>query len=115
MCLTIKLIGDFFEQTSPEQMLMRQSGGECIRPEHSEIINSLRTQAGLSDPVINVLLQYVLLKNGKLVKEYVDEITVQWSKKHIKSVHEAMCLIHDETKPLFCQRYGISEEDLVGE
>jgi replication initiation and membrane attachment protein len=64
-----------------------------IKPPDSEllIVESLRSNQRLTDPVINVLIQYVLLKTDmKLVKNYVDKIASHWARKEIRTVEEAM-------------------------
>lgn len=80
-----------FENTKPYDFLTFKYKG--IRPSTRDLnlLEKLATEYDLPAGVINVLVDYVLRVNdGKLNKNYVETIALDWSKKDIKRVPEAM-------------------------
>lgn len=80
-----------FENTKPYDFLMFKYKG--IRPSSRDLnlLEKLATEYELPAGVINVLVDYVLRVNdGKLSKNYVETIALDWNKKDIKRVPDAM-------------------------
>ncbi|MGG0644563.1 DnaD domain protein [Sporosarcina gallistercoris] len=59
---------DYIEGTEPIDML-EEIGGRIPSPEDIKLIERLETAHGLSKPVINVLLQYVILSDNGIVNQ----------------------------------------------
>ncbi|WP_141431994.1 replication initiation and membrane attachment family protein [Bacillus sp. 03113] len=87
----------YLENTSPRQLLTDISGG--AKPSKSDllIIEDVMFQQKLLPGVINVLIQYVMLRTDmKLSKGYVEKIASHWVRKKIKTAEEAMSLAKKE-------------------
>lgn len=75
----------------PDERLMELSGG--VKPNASELrlLKELEEDYKLKSPVINVLIEYVLLKTDmKLSSNYVKKIASHWKRKNIYTAEEAM-------------------------
>ncbi|PPA71603.1 replication initiation and membrane attachment family protein [Jeotgalibacillus proteolyticus] len=89
----------YLEEASPVQVLKDASNG--IEPSKSELtlIEELLIQKKLPSGVVNVLLQFVLLRTGmKLTKGFVEQIANHWSRSNIQTVEAAMGLAKKEYK-----------------
>ncbi|PEB22002.1 hypothetical protein COO05_25110 [Bacillus toyonensis] len=62
-------------------------------------ISRTKENAKLPEPVINVLINYVIQKTEVLaLNKIFDDIAVEWSRKDIKTAEEAMLLAKQENK-----------------
>lgn len=87
----------YLEKTSPRQLLIDISGGGEPSKSDLQIIEDVMFQQKLLPGVVNVLIQYVLLKTDmKLTKAYVDKIASHWARKRVQTVSEAMELAKKE-------------------
>ncbi len=87
----------YFEKTSPRQLLIDISGGAEPSKADLQIIEEVMFKQKLMPGVVNVLVQYVMLKTDmKLAKGYIDKIASHWSRKKISTVNEAMQLAKNE-------------------
>lgn len=87
----------YLEKTSPRQLLIDISGGGEPSKSDLQIIEDVMFQQKLLPGVVNVLIQYVLLKTDmKLTKAYVDKIASHWGRKRVQTVNEAMELAKKE-------------------
>jgi replication initiation and membrane attachment protein len=78
------------EQISPFELLAHYQGGAAIPKSEMELIQSLLTHYQLPAPVVNVLLDYVLLKcDRKLPKAYVEKIASHWKRLNIQTSEQA--------------------------
>ncbi|WP_019154801.1 replication initiation and membrane attachment family protein [Robertmurraya massiliosenegalensis] len=83
----------YLDTTSPKQLLIDISGGTVPSKADLKIIEDVMFKQKLLPGVVNVLIQYVLLKTDmKLTKGYVDKIASHWARKKITTVKEAMDL-----------------------
>jgi len=87
----------YVETTSPRQFLKDISGGAEPSKSDLQIVEDVMFQQKLLPGVINVLLQYVMLKSDmKLTKSYVEKIASHWARKKIKTAKEAFELARSE-------------------
>jgi replication initiation and membrane attachment protein len=87
---------DYLETTSPRQLLIDISGSMPSKAD-LQAIEEIMFQQKLSPGVINVLIQYVMLKTDmKLSKSYLEKVAAHWARKKIKTVKEAMELAKKE-------------------
>ncbi len=87
----------YVETTSPRQFLKDISGGAEPSKADLQIVEDVMFQQKLMPGVINVLLQYVMLKSDmKLTKSYVEKIASHWARKKIKTAKEAFELARSE-------------------
>ncbi|MDM5228906.1 replication initiation and membrane attachment family protein [Cytobacillus sp. NJ13] len=87
----------YLEITSPRQLLKDISGGAEPSKGDLQIIEDVMFQQKLLPGVINVLIQYVMLKTDmKLTKGYVEKIAGHWARKKIKTPQEAIALAKKE-------------------
>lgn len=87
----LKQVIRYLESTSPKQLLVDINEG--LEPSEYElkVVEDLMNQYNLSSGVINVLIQYVLLKaDMKLTISFVYAIASHWSREEVKTVQEAM-------------------------
>ncbi|KIL46286.1 replication initiation and membrane attachment family protein [Jeotgalibacillus campisalis] len=90
---------DYLEKASPVQVLKDASNG--VEPTKSELtlIEDLLYEKKLPQGVVNVLLQFVLLRTGmKLTKAFVEQIATHWARSNITTVEDAMELAKKEHK-----------------
>jgi replication initiation and membrane attachment protein len=89
----------YFETTSPRQLLKDLSGGAEASTADLKIIEEIMFNQKLLPGVVNVLIQYVMLKTDmKLTKAYIEKIASHWARKNIKTVKDAMELAKNEHK-----------------
>ncbi|MBN8200802.1 replication initiation and membrane attachment family protein [Bacillus sp. NTK034] len=87
----------YLEITSPRQLLKDISGGADPSKGDLQIIEDVMFQQKLLPGVINVLIQYVMLKTDmKLTKGYVEKIAGHWARKKIKTPKAAIDLAKKE-------------------
>ncbi|WP_307257479.1 replication initiation and membrane attachment family protein [Oikeobacillus pervagus] len=86
----------YLEETSPRQVLTDIS--EAM-PSNADMqaVEEVMFQQNLPPGVVNVLIQYVMLKTDmKLSKAYMEKIASHWSRKKIRTVKGAMDLAKKE-------------------
>ncbi|WP_203333194.1 replication initiation and membrane attachment family protein [Planococcus beigongshangi] len=87
----------YLESAAPIEVLRDIAGGKEPLPADVQLANNLVLQHGMEPPVVNVLLQYVLLRTDmKLTKSYVEKIASHWIRKNVTTVSEAMELARTE-------------------
>ncbi|MGD6943505.1 replication initiation and membrane attachment family protein [Cytobacillus gottheilii] len=87
----------YLETTSPRQLLKDLSGGAEPSKGDLKIIEDVLFQQKLLPAVVNVLIQYVMLKTDmKLTKSYVEKIASHWARKQVKRAKDAMELAKNE-------------------
>jgi len=85
------------ETISPRQFLTDVAGGIPPSVSDLQIIEEVMVQQKLEPGVVNVLIYYVMLKTDmKLTRAYVQKIASHWTRKHIKTVKDAMDLAKQE-------------------
>lgn len=88
-----------FDKYDSELFLSKLSGGRELTFSELSLIKTLRETYKLVDPVINVLIDYVLLINNKnLNKNFVEAIAANWSRKKLSTSVEAMDFVRDFNK-----------------
>lgn len=81
----------YLETAPPIQILRDIANGSEPLPADLELANQLVTSHGMEPAVVNVLLQYVLLRTDmKLTKAYVEKIASHWLRKNITTAKDAM-------------------------
>jgi replication initiation and membrane attachment protein len=89
----------YFEKTSPRQLLIDLSGGAEPSKSDLQIIEEVMFKQKLLPGVVNVLVQYVMIKTDmKLAKGYIEKIASHWSRKKISTVRDAMELAKSEQR-----------------
>ncbi|TWT08944.1 replication initiation and membrane attachment family protein [Planomicrobium sp. CPCC 101079] len=87
----------YLESASPVEVLRDIANGKEPLPADVQLANQLVMQHGMEPPVVNVLLQYVLLRTDmKLTKAYVEKIASHWLRKKVTTAKEAMELARIE-------------------
>ncbi len=87
----------YFETTSPLKVLTDRSNGGEPAASDLQVLEGLMINQNLPPGVVNVLIDFVLLKTDmKLTKNYVEKIGSQWARKKVKTVKEAMALAKHE-------------------
>ena len=87
----------YLETTSPlEVMKHNHNGGEVVEADVNIIENVMMNQ-NLNPGVVNVLIEYVMMKaEKKFTKNYVEKIAGHWSRMKVVTVKEAMELARSE-------------------
>jgi replication initiation and membrane attachment protein len=89
----------YLEKTSPRQLLIDLTGGAEPSKGDLQIVEEVMFKQKLLPGVVNVLVQYVMLKTDmKLTKGYIEKIASHWSRKKISTVRDAMQLAKSEHK-----------------
>lgn len=87
----------YLESASPIDVLRDIGGGKEPLPADVQLANNLVVSHGMEPAVVNVLLQYVLLRTDmKLTKSYVEKIASHWIRKNVSTAAEAMELARTE-------------------
>jgi replication initiation and membrane attachment protein len=87
----------YLESASPVEVLRDIANGKEPLPADVQLANQLVMQYGMEPAVVNVLLQYVLLRTDmKLTKAYVEKIASHWLRKNITTAKDAMELARTE-------------------
>nr|WP_034760473.1 replication initiation and membrane attachment family protein [Rossellomorea vietnamensis] len=90
---------DYLETTSPKDVLSDISNGGSPSKADLQAVEEVLMSQKLPIGVMNVLIQYVLLKTDmKLTKGYMEKIASHWSRKKVTSASEAMILAKSEHK-----------------
>ncbi|KMY56237.1 Replication initiation and membrane attachment protein [Bacillus sp. FJAT-27231] len=86
----------YLETVSPRQLLIDISGSLPSSAD-MQVIEGVLFQYKLPAGVVNVLIQYVMLKTDmKLTKSYIEKIASHWARKKVKTVKDAMELAKNE-------------------
>lgn len=86
----------YLENTSPREMLRHLNGKEPF-PVDLQLAERLINTHGLSVGVVNVLLQYMILRNdGKITNNFAERIASHWSNKKVSTAKVAMELSRTE-------------------
>ncbi|WP_225986271.1 replication initiation and membrane attachment family protein [Psychrobacillus glaciei] len=87
----------YLETTSPVVVLRDIAKGKEPILADVQLANHLVTHYNMPVGVVNVLLQYVLLRTDmKLTKNYAEKIASHWMRKDVKTAKEAMELARNE-------------------
>ena len=87
----------YLETAPPIQVLRDIADGNEPLPADVQLANQLVVTHGMKPAVVNVLLQYVLLRTDmKLTKAYVEKIASHWLRKNVTTAKEAMELARVE-------------------
>nr|WP_201716664.1 replication initiation and membrane attachment family protein [Rossellomorea arthrocnemi] len=90
---------EYLETTSPKDVLSDISNGGSPSKADLQAVEEVLMSQKLPIGVMNVLVQYVLLKTDmKLTKGYMEKIASHWSRKKVTSANEAMELAKKEHK-----------------
>ena len=90
---------EYLETTSPKDVLSDISNGGSPSKADLQAVEEVLMSQKLPIGVMNVLIQYVLLKTDmKLTKGYMEKIASHWSRKKVTSASEAMDLAKKEHK-----------------
>lgn len=85
------------DTVSPRERLIQLSGGGEPSKSDLQIIEDVMLNQNLHPGVINVLIDYVMIKTDmKLTKGYVEKIASHWARKKVATVKEAMELAKSE-------------------
>lgn len=85
------------ETVSPRERLIQLSGGGEPSKADLQIIEGVMLNQKLNPGVINVLIDYVMIKTDmKLTKGYVEKIASHWARKKVVTAHAAMELAKSE-------------------
>lgn len=86
----------YFESTSPREMLLHLTGKEPM-PVDVQLAENLVNGHGLEMSVVNVLLQYILLRNDmKITTSFAQRIASHWALKKIDTAEKAMEIARQE-------------------
>ncbi|MCA1056404.1 replication initiation and membrane attachment family protein [Rossellomorea aquimaris] len=90
---------DYLETTSPKDVLADISNGSNPSKSDLQAVEEVLMSQKLPIGVMNVLIQYVLLKTDmKLTKGYMEKIASHWARKKVSTAGEAMELAKNEHK-----------------
>jgi replication initiation and membrane attachment protein len=88
---------DYLETTSPKDVLADISNGSSPSKSDLQAVEEVMLSQKLSIGVMNVLIQYVLLKTDmKLTKGYMEKIASHWVRKKVTTAAQAMDLAKKE-------------------
>lgn len=94
----------YLENITPFQLLVDISDGARPAETDLKVIEDVMQKQQLPIPVMNVLIEYVLLRlDGKLARNYMLTIAAHWKRKKVQTAKEAMELAwaeHDKYKRL---------------
>ena len=92
-----QLLIKYLEETPPLEVLRDISNGREPMPVEVELANDLVMKYELPSPVVNVLLQFVLIRaKMKLNKNYVHKIAAHWQRENIQTAREAIDISRKE-------------------
>ncbi|MFX3674515.1 MAG: replication initiation and membrane attachment family protein [Paenisporosarcina sp.] len=92
-----QLLIKYLEETPPLEVLRDLSNGREPMPVEVELANDLVMKYELPPPVVNVLLQFVLIRaKMKLNKNYVHKIAAHWQRENIQTASEAIDISRKE-------------------
>ncbi|WP_167629532.1 replication initiation and membrane attachment family protein [Listeria valentina] len=94
----------YLESVTPFQLLIDIADGAEPAETDLRVIEEVMTKQNLPQPVMNVLIEYVLLRlDGKISRNYMMTIAAHWKRKNVKTAKEAMELAlaeHEKYKRL---------------
>ncbi|EUJ33259.1 chromosome replication initiation / membrane attachment protein DnaB [Listeria floridensis FSL S10-1187] len=94
----------YLESVTPFQLLVDIADGAEPAETDLKVIEDVMTKQNLPQPVMNVLIEYVLLRlDGKISRNYMMTIAAHWKRKRVKTAKEAMELAlaeHEKYKRL---------------
>ena len=100
------------DETSPIDMLASWSGSEPTQSQKS-MIEELMNREKMNFGVINILLQFVMLKEDmKLPKSYIFEIASNWNKKTLK-LRNRLMIMHFKSINLKIMSRIIKEVEII--
>lgn len=92
---------NMFENTTPYDFLRHKYHGAKPTAKDLKLLEKLIVDLELSPAVVNVLIDYVLLKNNnRLTEAYVETIAAQWKRAGLKTASEAMEFAEKEHRKL---------------
>lgn len=92
-----ELLIKYLEETPPLEVLRDISKGREPMPIEVELANELVMKYELPPPVVNVLLQFVLIRaKMKLNKNYVHKIAAHWQRENVQTAREAIDISRKE-------------------
>ncbi len=92
-----ELLIKYLEETPPLEVLRDISKGREPMPIEVELSNELVMKYELPPPVVNVLLQFVLIRaKMKLNKNYVHKIAAHWQRENVQTAREAIDISRKE-------------------
>nr|WP_220132244.1 replication initiation and membrane attachment family protein [Listeria rustica] len=81
----------YLENVTPYQLMVDISDGAVPAETDLKVIDEVLAQQNLPIPVMNVLIEYVLLRlDGKISKNYMMTIAAHWKRKKVQTAKEAM-------------------------
>ncbi|MFC4355942.1 replication initiation and membrane attachment family protein [Chryseomicrobium palamuruense] len=87
----------YLETSAPVDVLRDVAGGKEPFPADVELVNRFVTVYDMPVGVVNVLIQYVMLRTDmKLTKTFAEKIASHWARKQVKGAKEAMELARKE-------------------
>lgn len=87
----------YLETSAPVDVLRDVAGGREPFPADVELVNRFVTVYEMPIGVVNVLIQYVMLRTDmKLTKSFAEKIASHWARKQVKSAKDAMELARKE-------------------
>ncbi|EIA21368.1 replication initiation and membrane attachment family protein [Listeria fleischmannii] len=87
----------YLERVTPFQLLVDISDGATPAETDLRVVEEVMANQNLPEPVMNVLIEYVLLRlDRKLSKNYMMTIAAHWKRKNIQTAKEAMDLALSE-------------------
>ncbi|MCU9614170.1 DnaD domain protein [Caldibacillus lycopersici] len=101
----------YLETVSPRQLLEDLSEGSEPVAADLHLVEDVMFKQKLTPGVINVLIQYCLLRTDmKLTKGFVEKIASHWARKKVKTVPEAMELAKSENRQYLEWQQGKKEK-----
>src|SRR5699024_2315701 len=90
------------ENITPKQLLEDLSQGGNASAQDMEVISEISTRQGISNPVLNVAINYVMLKsNQQLPKKYLETIVSHWSRLGYTTARQAIEHVKQNQKQSF--------------
>lgn len=100
-----------FETESPYEFLASKDGCELSK-EETDILKMLLIDIGLNPGVTNVLLDYVLkTSENKLVKSYIESKALEWKRRNIKTVVDAMEIAKEEFSKRTLKKTSVKKKE----
>lgn len=89
----------YLETTSPRVALTDLAGGAAPSSADLKIIEDIMFNQKLEPGVMNVLIEYVMLKNDmQLSRAYIEKIASHWARKKLKTVKDAIEYARNQDK-----------------
>ncbi|WP_019415937.1 replication initiation and membrane attachment family protein [Paenisporosarcina sp. TG20] len=92
-----QLLIKYLEETPPLQVLRDLSNDKEPLPVEVDLANELIFKYGFTPAVVNVLLQFVLIRaKMKLNKNYVHKIAAHWQRENVQTAEQAIIISRKE-------------------